>query len=98
MLTLEGRPEEPAARKLFVQIRVAVEQGLVQWFTPQLPPAALERRPDLPVNLARLVIAATDGLFLANQIEDIWDPDEFVALIVTVVESAVAEAAGEVAR
>jgi AcrR family transcriptional regulator len=92
MLTLQTRTTEPAARTLFLQIRDDVEQGITDWFRAGLPLDVIQRRPELPRDLAQVVIAASDGLFLAQQIHDFWDPDEFVTLIVDVVEAAIAGA------
>lgn len=90
LLTLEKRETEPAARTLFLRIRDSVERNLADWFAHELEPDLLTRRPRLPHHLAQLVIAATDGLFLAHQIHEVWDPDEFVALIVDIVRTAIA--------
>lgn len=92
MLTLQTRSTESAARVLFLEIRDGVEQTITQWFRAGLPADVVERRPDLPRELAQLVIAANDGLFLAQQIDDFTDPDEFVTLIVDIVEAAIAGA------
>ena len=92
MLTLQTRASESAARLLFLQIRDGVEQTISDWFAAALPPGVLARRPDLPRDLAQVVMAATDGLFIAQQIDDFADPDEFVTLIVDVVEAAIATA------
>lgn len=94
LLTLEKRETEPAARRRFLEIRDAVEQRIAGWFTGELDPVLLASRPELPRQLAQLVIATTDGLFIAHQIHEVWDPDEFVCLIVDIVQAAVT-AAGE---
>lgn len=93
MLTLEKRETEPAARTLFLQIRDSVEGNLADWFARELTPSVLTTRPRLPHHLAQLVIAATDGLFLAHQIHEVWNPDEFVALIVDIVHASIAATA-----
>lgn len=91
LLTLEHREVEPAARQIFLEIRTAVEDDITAWFTHALGEKA-GRRPDLARNLARLVIAGTDGLFLAHQIHEVWDFEEFVDLLVGIVEAAAATA------
>lgn len=91
LLTLERREVEPAARQLFLEIRTAVEDDIAAWFTHALGDKAA-RRPDLARNLARLVIAGTDGLFLAHQIHEVWDFEEYVDILVAIVESAAAAA------
>lgn len=92
MLTLQTRTTESAARTLFLEIRERVEQTITGWFGANLPAAVLERRPELSRDLARVVMAATEGLFIAQQIDDFWDPDEVVALVVDIVTAAIAEA------
>ncbi len=89
MLTLQTRTTESAARTLFLDIRTGVEQTVTDWYADNLPPAATLRRPDLAGHLARITMAATEGLFLAEQIDDSSDPDEFAAVIVDIAFAAV---------
>ncbi|MGX6607327.1 TetR/AcrR family transcriptional regulator [Micromonosporaceae bacterium Da 78-11] len=90
MLTLQTRTTESAARTLSLDIRDGVEQTITDWYATNLPPDTVRRRPDLPRDLAQVTLIATEGLFLAEQIDDQWDPDEFVAMLVAIVEAAVA--------
>ena len=92
MLTLEGRAVEPVARAIFLQTRIDVEDDITQWFTKAIGARKVKRAPDLPRRLARVVIAGTDGLFLAHQIHDVDNPDDFVDILVAIVESAIAAA------
>lgn len=92
LLVLESRVVEPAAREIFLEIRDGVETNIAEWFRIRLDADLVARREDLPRDLARVVIAATDGLFLSHQMSEDWDPDDFVTLLVTVVEAAVAAA------
>ena len=66
MLTLERRPQEPAARTRFLEVRrltqVEMAAGYVEFFGPAL--AA-----DDAARLARFTIACGDGLFIALQAE-----------------------------
>ncbi|WP_017934545.1 TetR/AcrR family transcriptional regulator [Nocardioides sp. Iso805N] len=89
MLLLEKRAEEPAGRGIFMQARRDVEKALTAWFGVFLAGDARAERSDLPRDLARIVIAATDGLFLAHQIDQAGDPRDFVDMVVTIVEAAV---------
>jgi AcrR family transcriptional regulator len=89
MLTLAARTTESAARTLSLEIRDEVEQTITDWYSTNLPSDAVERSPDLPRDLAQLTLMATEGLFLAEQIDELWDPDEFVAMVVAIVEAAV---------
>jgi hypothetical protein len=65
MLTLERRPEEPSARKRFLVVRQeAVERTVTTYakLFPELGDAALRR-------LSTFTMAAADGLFIANEID-----------------------------
>ena len=66
MLTLERRPEEPAARTRFLEVRRQTQAdmaaGYAGFFGPALAPADAER-------LARFTLACGDGLFIALQAE-----------------------------
>jgi AcrR family transcriptional regulator len=92
MLTLERREVEPAARSLFLATRIAVEDDITQWFTKAMGARKVKRAPDLPRELARIVIAGTDGLFLAHQIHDVEDPGTYVDILAAIVEAAIAAA------
>lgn len=92
MLVLQAREVEPEGRQRFIEVRAQVETSIAEWFRGQLDKRLLRRRPELPVDLARLVIAATDGYFLAHEIGEAGDADEFVDMIVSVVDAAVVRA------
>lgn len=92
MLTLERREVEPAGRALFLDIRAEVQASITQWFVGGLDAGVVERHPDLPSHLADAIIVLSDGLFLADQIADIWDPDDFIDILVDVVGTAIAAA------
>ena len=92
MVALERQEEHTAARDRFLRIRRDVERTLTAWFADTLAdgPAAADR--ELPRTLARLVIAVTDGLFLAQQMDSWdWDFDALVDALVAVVEQVVVE-------
>lgn len=96
MVALERQDEDPAARVLFLRIRRDVEKTLTAWFAGSLSsgPAAGDR--ELPRTLARLVIAITDGLFLAEQMDSWdWDFDALVDALVAVLEEVVAQREAE---
>ncbi|MEV0666482.1 TetR/AcrR family transcriptional regulator [Actinomadura luteofluorescens] len=92
MLLLESREVEPEARRYFLATRDAVASSIAAWFTSQFSTELRARRPELAMDLARIVLASTDGLFLAHQIDAAGDPDDFIAIIVAIVEQAVADA------
>lgn len=89
MLLLEQRAEEPAGRGIFLQARRDVEEVLTEWFGAFLADDVRRARPDLARDLARVVIATTDGLFLAHQIDQAGDPRDFVDMAVTLAEAAI---------
>lgn len=89
MLLLESRKVEPAGRELFMQTRRDVERIIATWFAAQLTSSAGSRRSKLCTDLARIVIAATDGLFLDHQIGKLGAPSDFVDMVVTIVETEV---------
>jgi AcrR family transcriptional regulator len=70
MLTLERRPEEPAARTRFIEVRRLTLQemaaGYRAYFGPTLSDADAER-------LARFTLACGDGLFIALQAEPVTE-------------------------
>ncbi|QKG18670.1 TetR transcriptional regulator [Actinomadura verrucosospora] len=88
MLLLESREAE--ARQYFLATRDAVASSIAAWFTSYFSTELRARRPELAMDLARIVIASTDGLFLAHQIDEAGDPDDFITIIVAIVEQAVA--------
>ncbi len=93
MLLLESREVEAEARRYFLATRDSVSNTIAAWFTSHFDAELRARRPELAMDLARVVVASTDGLFLAHQInDDDWDPDGFVTVVVTVVEQAIAAA------
>ena len=93
MLTLENPATESTARTLFLRIRDGVEQTITDWFRVNLPAEVTTHRPDLPQELAQVVLAANEGLFLAQQIDGHWDADDFVTVLVDIVAAATATGA-----
>lgn len=64
MLTLERRPEEPSARRMFLQVREVAQQkvmDVVTEFAPELDEASARL-------LAVYAMAAADGFFIAKEI------------------------------
>lgn len=78
MLALEQRADEPAARAEFRAIRGRAADELRRWWT-----AALELPEDAqaPAVLARLTLAAVDGLFIAWRDDDTIELDGLFRLI-----------------
>lgn len=86
MLAFERREQEAAARRMFIEIRDEVHRALTGWFAESLPADRTATEPLLPGHLADLIMIASDGYFLAHQIAEAWRPEEFVDLLVDVVE------------
>jgi len=89
MLLLESRKVEPAGRELFMQTRRDVERIIATWFAAHLTSSTSNRRPKLCTDLARIVIAATDGLFLDHQIGKLDASADFVDMVVAIIETEV---------
>lgn len=64
MLTLERRPEEPAARTRFLVVRRQTEADIAAGYAGYFGPAL---RADDAERLARFTLACGDGLFIALQ-------------------------------
>ena len=64
MLTLERRPEEPSARRMFLQVRDTARARL----TAVLATVAPDADRDTIETITTYAIAATDGLFIAKEI------------------------------
>jgi AcrR family transcriptional regulator len=65
MLTLERRPEQPAARALFLQVRAETQRRAEDSYRrlfPELDAAGISQ-------LASLTMAAADGLFIAREVD-----------------------------
>lgn len=90
-VSLARQEEDTAARTLFLSIRRSTEKMVSAWFLESFDGSAVEGDKALATLLARVVVAVTDGLFLAEQIDDWdWDLDAVVDLVVEVLEAIVA--------
>jgi len=89
MLTLEHSTEDVPARTAFLTIRQGITELITSWFARNLPANQVEKHPNLPLLMALLVIAFTDGFFIASQIDgsDV-SAEEFVEFLVEVLENA----------
>jgi AcrR family transcriptional regulator len=93
MVSLTRQEQEPAARAHYLAIRRDVEADIARWFAGTLAPGATS----LPDVLARVVIAVSDGLFLAEQLDDeVQDVDALVDGFVVLLEAVVATHPGRV--
>ncbi len=98
MVALQEQDDDTAARVLFLRIRRDVEMALTSWFADSLASSEAAADRELPKLLARLVIALTDGLFLAEQMDSWeWDFDALVDALVAVLEAVIAQREDELA-
>lgn len=78
MLSLERRPEEATARKMFLQVREQAYKGIVTayeaFFAGELDARAVR-------SLATLAMAAADGLFIAHEVDEVVDLEESFELV-----------------
>jgi AcrR family transcriptional regulator len=89
-VSLARQEEDTAARQLFLSIRRGTEKMVSAWFLASFVGSSAEGDKALATMLARIVVAVTDGLFLAEQIDDWeWDLDAVVDLLVEVLEEIV---------
>ena len=70
MLALERRAEEATARARFRKVRDETVTMLTGWWRRVLPSPAISAHPQAPHQLAQLMIAVSDGLFIAVQTDD----------------------------
>ncbi len=64
LLTLQQRVKEPAARRLYAEVRTDTEAAIRDWWGSVVTPAAAEADPGLTTRLARFHMMLMDGLFL----------------------------------
>jgi len=88
MLTLEDQPVELLARRRFVEIRRDVLDHLSDLLNSELPgehPGPAKSRAD---DLARLIMAATDGLFISARAEGVDGISDVAGMLGAWVEAA----------
>ncbi|MFF4833663.1 TetR/AcrR family transcriptional regulator [Streptomyces sp. NPDC001315] len=64
LLTLQQRIKEPAARRLYAEVRQDTETEITNWWVQLLRPEAVADDPQLPRRLARFHMMVMDGLFM----------------------------------
>jgi len=93
MLALERRETSPAGRDLFLRVREHARERSTGWFRDVLDPELLRNDPDLPPMLSHLVMAITDGLFLAHQMSTpAWEAELAADVLVEILGAAVQDA------
>jgi AcrR family transcriptional regulator len=80
LLTLQQRVKEPAARRLYADVRTETEVAIREWWETVLAPAALAADPALSTRLARFHMMLMDGLFLQARTSGGKDSKRLVAL------------------
>ena len=92
LLSLQRQPVERQARLLFKDIRRRVIGNMASFWLHVLPPGHKHRAPDLPELLARVTMAAADGLFVSAQIDGDYDRNRFADLLADMLEAAASRA------
>ena len=81
MLSLERRPEEPAARRIFATLHRRLTDTLAQWWEAALPEGVDD--PVLARRLAVFHLACIDGFFVAHAADPGGDLERLGDLIAT---------------
>lgn len=81
LLTLQQRVKEPAARRLYAEVRKDTEVAVRDWWATVLLPEAVEADPELTTRLARFYMMLMDGLFLQVRSSTSKDTKRLVSLM-----------------
>ncbi len=81
LLVLQQRVKEPAARRIYIDVRKETEVAIRDWWATVLTRDALERDPDLSTRLARFHMMLMDGLFLQVRSSTPRDTKRLVTLM-----------------
>lgn len=96
MLLFEQRSPEPAGRALFRSIRRRSTSIVAGWFAAALSPELVLARPELPTQLAWLVIWFADAIAVSRQTTpSATEADDITELVVHVIDVIVADAAAQ---
>lgn len=87
VLSLQRQPAELQARRLFTQIRRRVIASMAEFWRQALPGRPGRRSAGLPERLARITMAAADGLFVAAQIDGRHDHERLADLLADMLEA-----------
>lgn len=81
ILSLEKSVREQVSRNRFISIRRRIREEFTSWFSTTLSPAAVDRNPDLPTQLAGFTLALLDGNAIAGASdEEIRDFSRMIGL------------------
>lgn len=89
MLALEQRAVEATARVRFRKVRSETITMMTGWWQRVLPSAAIAAHPTAPQELAQLMIAVSDGLFISSQTDQGLDLDRLVDLFIIAMRAVV---------
>jgi AcrR family transcriptional regulator len=81
MLALERRAVEASARARFRKVRNETITMMTGWWHRVLPSSAIATNPQAPHELAQMMIAVSDGLFIATQTDEGLDHARLVDLM-----------------
>ncbi|MGI5232209.1 TetR/AcrR family transcriptional regulator [Actinoallomurus sp. CA-142502] len=81
MLALERRAVEASARARFRKVRDDTIMMMTGWWHRVLPSSAIAAHPQAPHELAQMMIAVSDGLFIATQTDEGFDHARLVELM-----------------
>lgn len=90
LLSLERQPAEREARRVFQEVRARAVGEMVSFWSHVLPQGDAARRPEMPALLARITMAAVDGLFISAQIDNGYDYRALAGLLADMLEAAAA--------
>lgn len=92
MLTLESREVESAARTRFLTIREHIRVAITGWFAQAMEATGITAPPALAEELARVIIVCSDGLFLSYRAGIEIDSDQYVDMVLAVVDQTIEDA------
>ncbi|MCD4526611.1 TetR/AcrR family transcriptional regulator [Nocardioides sp. cx-173] len=81
LLAMQQRVEEPAARRIFVEVRRQTTAGIRDDWRELVDPAVLERDPAIPDQLAEFYMILMDGMFVHVRSTAARDVPRMVSLI-----------------
>lgn len=95
LATLDHHDGETSVRSRFLSIRRASEDQLAAWWTSTLTDEQRAADPDVGRELAQLVLAFMDGLFLGRRMDE-WDhdTDTFVEGVIALLEIVLQQRTG----
>lgn len=81
MLGLESRPQEPAARRRYLQVREDTRAAIRAWWEGVLAPEDAGSAREVADRMARFQLAVMDGLYAGIRSERGWELERLVDLI-----------------